>query len=72
MHEPFLNSGWDTFFVAATFLGILLLAFFRLDAHLAMPRRRRATASAFGVSKRGRAFLTDPDGRPSYPASRGK
>ena len=72
MTEPFLNSGWDTFLAAAFCLGLLLFAFFRLDAHLSLPRRRRPPSPVTGYDKKGRLFFTDPDGRPWYPAVRSK
>jgi hypothetical protein len=68
VHDPFLNSDWDTFFIAVPFLGALLFAFFRLDARLSAPRRQRPPASGMGFDQKGRLFLTDPDGRPWYPA----
>jgi hypothetical protein len=72
MPEPFLNSGWTNFLVAACFLCLLLFVFFRLDAHLSGPRRRHQPSPAAGIDKKGRHFLTDPDGRRWYPTSRVK
>jgi hypothetical protein len=72
VNEPFLNSGWGVFLVAAPFLGLLLFAFFRLDALLSAPGRRRRASPAIGLDGKGRSFLTDPDGRPWYPSQHRK
>jgi hypothetical protein len=67
LHEPFLNSGWDTFLIAAPFIGLLLAGLFRLDALLAAPGRPSVPKSpAIGIDGNGRTFLSDPDGRRWY------
>jgi hypothetical protein len=67
VHEPFLNSDWDTFLVAASFLALLLSGLFRLDALLAAPKLRGVSRQpSVGIDENGRKFLSDPDGRPRY------
>ena len=72
MHEPFLNSGWVTFFMAAPGLVLLLVAFLRLDSLLSAPRRKRTSTPGFFVDNRGRTVFTDPDGRPWHSPARSK
>jgi len=68
MQEPFLNSGWDTLFVAAPFIGLILAGLLRLDSSLANPRRRHQRRyPSIGTDNNGRVFLSDPDGRPWFP-----
>lgn len=70
MHEPFLNSGWVTFLMAAPPLVLLLAAFLCLDSLLATPRRKRSSTPGFFVDSHGRTVFTDPDGRPWNPPER--
>ncbi|MGH9605768.1 MAG: hypothetical protein ACRD3N_08705 [Terracidiphilus sp.] len=64
MPETVLKSGWDTFPVAAPFLGFLLAAIFRVDELIASPNRgRRRARPPCGVGEDGEPLLSDPDGR---------
>jgi hypothetical protein len=67
MQQPFLNSGWDTFLIAAPVIGLLMAGLFRLDTLLASPRRHTVPRlPAIGTDNDGRTFFSDPDGRPWY------
>jgi len=60
-----LQSGWETFLLAAPFVGMLLVGIFRLDAIAAAPRGKESPLRHRpGIDKQGRMVLTDPDGRP--------
>ncbi|MGC1461060.1 MAG: hypothetical protein WA802_02590 [Terracidiphilus sp.] len=68
MHEPVLNSGWQTGIVAVPFLFMLLAGVFRLDEVFVTQRqsvRRRRPAP--GIDQDGQPTVCDPDGRPSGP-----
>ena len=67
MQESFLNSGWDTFLIAAPFLALLLAGLFRIDTLLTGPRTRAVPRRpSIGIEENGRRYLSDPDGRPWY------
>lgn len=67
MQEPFPNSGWDAFLIAAPFIALLLAGLFRLDTLLAGPKTRAIPRQpSIGIDENGRRFLSDPDGRPWY------
>jgi hypothetical protein len=62
--SPFL-AGWEPFFLALPVIGILVLTMFGLEQRFATPRRTPGTRRFFcEVDGKGRAFLSDPDGRP--------
>ena len=65
MQETILQSGWGTFLVAVTFVGILLAGLFRLDEIIATPKRARAgkRLSFNGCDENGNLVLSDPDER---------
>jgi len=59
-----LQSGWESFLLAAPLVGMALVGIFRLDAIAAAPkceRSRRRPPS--GIDENGRMILSDPDGR---------
>jgi hypothetical protein len=63
LHDIALQSGWETFLLAAPFVGMVLVGVFRLD--------KIATSSSSGHRPRfngsdenGRMLLTDHDGQP--------
>ncbi len=66
MNPSVLSSGWDTFLFGILFIGLLLIAFFRVDEIFAAPappstRRRKSTVT--GIDEEGEPILCDPDGR---------
>jgi len=69
-----LQSGWETFLLAAPFVGMVLVGVFRLDEIAANPKHQRGLRPRLtGSDDHGRLLLSDPDGRPwadsSGPAS---
>ncbi|HVU46588.1 MAG TPA: hypothetical protein VHD85_10710 [Terracidiphilus sp.] len=70
MQDTVLRSGWDTLLFALPFIGMLLVAFFRLDEAFAAPKRHPDPAKsatrrpACGVDEDGQPLMSDPDGRP--------
>ena len=69
VHDAFLQSGWLNFLVAVPFVGVLLVALFRLDEIIATPKRAKAIRRRIcGRDLNGHLLLTDPDGR-SWDAS---
>lgn len=65
MHDIALQSGWETFLLAAPLLGLVLVGIFRLDSIAAVPERRSgAKRPPSGIDKNGRVLLSDPEGRP--------
>lgn len=65
MPDTILQSVWENLLVAVPFVGILLVALFRLDQIIAAPRRRKpVNRPACGCDENGRMLLSDPDGRP--------
>lgn len=64
MHGSNLTSGWDTFLLAAPFIVLLLMGFFRLD-ELFASRRSEVTKrrTLCGLDEDGEPLVTDPDGR---------
>lgn len=74
MQDIALQSGWETFLLAAPFVGMVLVGVFRLDEIAANPRRQRGRRPRLTRNdENGRLLLSDPDGRPwadsSDPAS---
>jgi hypothetical protein len=74
MHDIALQSGWETFLLAAPFVGMILVGVFRLDEIAANHNRQRGRRPGLtGSDENGRLLLSDPDGRPwansSDPAS---
>ncbi|MGA2206175.1 MAG: hypothetical protein ABSG10_05535 [Terracidiphilus sp.] len=64
MPDVALQSGWESFLLAAPLVGMALVGIFRLDAIAAAPkceRSRRRPPS--GIDENGRMILSDPDGR---------
>lgn len=65
MQDVALQSGWETFLLAAPFVGMVLVGVFRLDQIAANPRRDgRRPPRLPGNDENGCALLNDPDGRP--------
>ena len=65
MHDIALQSGWETFLLAAPFVGMILVGVFRLDEIAANPNRQRGRRPGLnGNDENGRLLLSDPDGRP--------
>ena len=65
MHDIALQSGWETFLLAAPFVGMILVGVFRLDEIAANPNRQRSRRPGLnGNDENGRLLLSDPDGRP--------
>ena len=69
MYRSLFTSDLGALLIAAPFFALLFAGFLHLDRFLSMPRRRRynSAAPALGFDPDGRAFFTDPDGRPWYP-----
>jgi hypothetical protein len=64
VHDTFLQSELLNIFLAIPFVGVLLIALFRLDEIIAAPRRARAIKHPFnGCDEDGHLRLSDPDGR---------
>jgi hypothetical protein len=64
MQEITLKSGWDTLLIGIPLIGMLVIAFFRLDEKLATTKVKLARErAACGEDENGEAILTDPDGR---------
>ncbi len=60
-----LQSGWETFLLAAPFVGLVLVGVFRLDEIAADPKRQHGRRPGLtGNDENGRLLLSDPDGRP--------
>ena len=70
MHDIALQSGWETFLLAAPFVGMVLVGVFRLDEIAANPNHQRGRRpSLTGNDENGRLLLSDPDGRQWTEAS---
>lgn len=70
MGAKLVFSAWDTFIFTIPFLGFLAMVMFGLDERFAAPRKRPRTRRIFCEAEgKGRAFLTDPDGRPWQDSS---
>lgn len=67
MHEILLSNR-DTLLFTVPMVLMLFLAAFRLDELLATPARSQARLPKHLFDSNGEIILTDPDGRPSYPA----
>ncbi|MGD0156152.1 MAG: hypothetical protein ABSB50_08640 [Terracidiphilus sp.] len=64
MQDIALQSGWETFLLAAPFVGMVLVGVFRLDQIAANPRRDSERPHRLpGNDENGHVLLTDPDGR---------
>ncbi|HUB00122.1 MAG TPA: hypothetical protein VMA34_17445 [Terracidiphilus sp.] len=64
VQEIVLKSGWDTFLIAAPFIGLLLATVFRLDEVFASNKREVRRRSALcGTDENGEPLFSDPDGR---------
>jgi len=60
-----LQSGWETFLLAAPFVGMVLVGVFRLDEIATAPKRKGDRRPRFASNdENGRLLLSDPDGRP--------
>jgi hypothetical protein len=68
LHDIALQSGWETFLLAAPFVGMVLVGVFRLDeiaTNSSRSQRPRFDGPSLnGPDENGRMLLTDPDGRP--------
>lgn len=65
MHTLFLGVGSDKIVMGTILLLVLFIGFFRLDTLIGAPRRRSgAQKPASGQDRQGRAFYSDPDGKP--------
>ena len=65
MQDAILQSGWENFLVAVSFVGLVVVAFFRLDEIIASPKRDGTVKRCFcGSDGDGHLVLSDPDGRP--------
>ena len=58
-----LQSGWETFLLAAPIVGMILVGVFRLD-EIAANSGRTSRPRIPGNDENGRVLSTDPDGRP--------
>jgi hypothetical protein len=68
VHDVALQSGWETFLLAAPLLGMVLVGVFRLDAIAGSPKHRADTQRPpSGIDESGHILLSDPDGRPWSP-----
>lgn len=65
MHDVALQSGWETFLLAAPFVGMLVVGIFRLDTFVSASRHEPGQPRpSTGIEENGRVLLNDPDGRP--------
>lgn len=65
MQNVALQSGWESFLLAAPLVGMVLVGIFRLDAIAAAPKCERSRQRPpSGIDENGRSLLSDPDGRP--------
>jgi len=78
VHEPIVNSGWDTLLLGIPFIALLFIGFFRLD-ELIIGRKPKTESTAPGTGPRnfsgglgvdGTTIVRDPDGRPSGQSRR--
>jgi hypothetical protein len=73
LHDIALQSGWETFLLAAPFVGMVLVGVFRLDeiaTNSKRGQRPRFNGPGFnGNDENGRMLLSDADGRP-WPDSK--
>jgi hypothetical protein len=58
-----LQSGWETFLLAAPIVGMVLVGVFRLD-EIATNHGRSRRPWLPGNDENGRVLLRDPDGKP--------
>lgn len=58
-----LQSGWETFLLAAPVVGLVIVAVFRLDEIATNPGRGQHPRLP-GNDENGRVLMSDPDGRP--------
>jgi hypothetical protein len=65
MHITSCLPSWDTLVLTAPFLAILAMGVLGLDENFFVPKQGpRGRRSFCGVDRKGRAILSDPDGRP--------
>ena len=64
MHDIALQSGWETFLLAAPLVGMVLVGIFRLDVIAAAQSHTANRRPPSGVDEKGNILFTDPDGRP--------
>ena len=73
MHDIALQSGWESFLLAAPFVGMVLVGVFRLDkiaTNSGLGQRSQSDGPSFngpgfdGNDENSRMLLTEPDGRP--------
>ena len=62
-----LQSGWETFLLAAPIVGMVLVGVFRLDEIATNHGRSRPRLP--GNDENGQVLMTDPDGRPWNPSA---
>jgi hypothetical protein len=58
-----LQSGWETFLLAAPIVGMVLIGVFRLDV-VAANASRTPHPGLPGNDENGQVLMSDPDGRP--------
>ena len=64
MRDVALQSGWESFLLAAPLMGMVLVGIFRLDAIAAAPKsERNPHRPPSGIDENDRMLLSDPDGR---------
>jgi hypothetical protein len=72
VHDIALQSGWETFLLAAPLLGMVVVGIFRLDSIAASPKHHSgAKRPPSGIDENGHMLLSDPDGRP-WPGVHGR
>ncbi|MGA2570358.1 MAG: hypothetical protein ABSF23_07550 [Terracidiphilus sp.] len=72
MHDIALQSGWETFLLAAPLVGMVLVGIFRLDVIAAAHRPAAKGLPPSATGENGHTLLTDPDRRPWPDPSRSK
>ncbi len=71
VHDAVLQSGLLNFLAGVPFVGVLMMALFRLDEIIAAPKRAGAVKRRIcGRDENGHLFLSDPDGRSWKPRQR--
>lgn len=64
MQEIAVKSGWDTLLIGVPLIGMLVIAFFRLDEKIVTTKVKLVCERpACGEDENGEAIVTDPDGR---------
>lgn len=65
MHFALPGIDWHKYAIPAALLFVLFIGFFKLDTLIGAPRKKTGpNRPASGHDRHGRAFYSDPDGKP--------